>query len=108
MVLRSLAVFEQFGEAVGGSSGFVRSGVLIGVSLAMRPTLERTLALQRAVGIRAEIVEPADLSRIDSPSYPEARIPFLYELAERQWTLEEIRTGLAWRFFQAHRHEVSL
>ena len=28
MVLRSLAVFERFGEAVGGSSGFVRSGVL--------------------------------------------------------------------------------
>ena len=65
MVLRSLAVFERFGEAVAGASGFIRSGVLIGVSPAMRPTLEKTLALQRSVGIRAEIVEPGDLSRIE-------------------------------------------
>jgi sarcosine oxidase subunit beta len=65
MVLRSLAVFERFGEAVGGEAGFVRSGVLIGVSAAMRPTLERTLSLQRAVGVEAEILEPADLGRIE-------------------------------------------
>jgi len=65
MVLRSLAVFERFADAVGGEAGFVRTGALIGVSLAMRPTLERTLALQRDVGIRAEIVEPGDLGRIE-------------------------------------------
>ena len=65
MVLRSLAVFERFGDAVGGASGFVRSGALIGVSAAMRPSLERTLALQRQIGVRAEIVEPADVSRIE-------------------------------------------
>ena len=65
MVFRSLAVFERFDEMVGGEAGFVRSGALIGVSAAMRPTLERTLALQRGIGIRAEIVEPADLGRIE-------------------------------------------
>src|SRR5690348_7344878 len=65
MVLRSLAVFERFGEAVGGEAGFVRTGALIGVSSPMRPTLEQTLALQRDVGIKAEIVEPADLARIE-------------------------------------------
>jgi glycine/D-amino acid oxidase-like deaminating enzyme len=65
MVHRSLAVFERFGEVVGGEAGFVRSGVLIGVSPAMRPTLERTLALQKSVGIRAEIVDPGDLARVD-------------------------------------------
>ena len=65
MVLRSLAVFERFGEAVGGEAGFVRTGALIGVSPAMRPTLERTLALQKGIGIQAEIVEPADLARIE-------------------------------------------
>jgi sarcosine oxidase, subunit beta len=65
MVLRSLAVFERFGEAVDGEAGFVRTGALIGVSPAMRPTLERTLALQRGIGIRAEIVEPGDLARIE-------------------------------------------
>lgn len=65
MVLRSLHVFERFGEAVGGNAGFVRTGALIGVSSAMRPTLERTLALQHDVGIQAEIVEPGDLGRIE-------------------------------------------
>jgi glycine/D-amino acid oxidase-like deaminating enzyme len=65
MVLRSLRVFERFGETVGGEANFVRSGVLIGVSPAMRPTLEKTLAQQRAIGIRAEILEPADLPRIE-------------------------------------------
>lgn len=65
MVLRSLAVFERFSEAVGGNAGFVRTGALIGVSPAMRPTLEHTLALQRGIGIRAEIVEPSDLGRIE-------------------------------------------
>jgi sarcosine oxidase, subunit beta len=65
MVLRSLRVFERFGEAVGGEAGFVRSGALIGVSPAMRATLERTLTLQRDIGIRAEIVEPGDLGRIE-------------------------------------------
>ena len=79
MVLRSLAVFERFGDAVGGSSGFVRSGVLIGVSPAMRPTLEKTLALQRALGIRAEIVEPADLSRIEARIDPTGLGALLWE-----------------------------
>jgi glycine/D-amino acid oxidase-like deaminating enzyme len=79
MVLRSLAVFERFGEAVAGASGFVRSGVLIGVSPAMRPTLEKTLALQRAVGIRAEIVEPADLPRIEPRIDPAGLGALLWE-----------------------------
>jgi glycine/D-amino acid oxidase-like deaminating enzyme len=65
MVLRSLHVFERFNEAVGGEAGFVRTGALIGVSSAMRPTLERTLALQQDVGIQAEIVDPGDLGRIE-------------------------------------------
>ncbi len=79
MVLRSLAVFERFGEAVGGASGFVRSGVLIGVSPAMRPTLEKTLALQRSVGIRAEIVEPGDLGRIEARIDPAGLGALLWE-----------------------------
>jgi glycine/D-amino acid oxidase-like deaminating enzyme len=79
MVLRSLAVFERFGEAVGGEAGFVRSGVLIGVSPAMRPTLERTLAVQKDVGIRAEIVDPADLARIEPRIDPSGLGAVLWE-----------------------------
>jgi glycine/D-amino acid oxidase-like deaminating enzyme len=79
MVLRSLAVFERFGEAVGGTSGFVRCGALIGVSSAMRATLERTLALQREVGVRAEIVEPGDLARIEPRIDPSGLGALLWE-----------------------------
>ncbi len=65
MVLRSLAVFERFGEAVSGSSGFVPCGVLIGVGASMRPALEKTLALQRGLGVRAEIVAPDAVAAIE-------------------------------------------
>lgn len=79
MVLRSLAVFERFGEAVGGESGFVRTGALIGVSAAMRPTLENTLVLQRDVGIRAEILAPGDLGRIEPRIDPSGLGAILWE-----------------------------
>ena len=79
MVLRSLAVFQRFGEAVGGQAGFVESGVLIGVSPAMRPTLERALALQKGIGIRAEIVEPGDLGRIEPRIAPAGLGAVLWE-----------------------------
>ena len=65
MVLRSLGVFQRFGDAVGGQSGYVGCGALIAVSPAMRPTLEKTLALQRSLGIRAEILEPADVAAVE-------------------------------------------
>ena len=65
MVLRSLGVFQRFGEAVAGQSGYVGCGALIAVSPAMRPTLEKTLALQRSLGIRAEILDPADVAAVE-------------------------------------------
>lgn len=46
-----------------------------------------------------------DLSQIETPLYPEHRIPFLWELAERQWTLDEIRNGAAWRWFLSRSEE---
>jgi sarcosine oxidase, subunit beta len=79
MVLRSLSVFERFGEAVGGEAGFVRTGALIGVSAAMRPTLEQTLALQRGIGIKAEIVDPSNLGRIEPRIDPSGLGAVLWE-----------------------------
>jgi glycine/D-amino acid oxidase-like deaminating enzyme len=65
MVVRALATFRDFDAIVGGSASYVRSGVLIGVSPPMRPALERTLAIQSAVGVRAELLEPNDVDRIE-------------------------------------------
>jgi glycine/D-amino acid oxidase-like deaminating enzyme len=65
MVHRSLATFQRFADEVGGSSGYVGCGALIGVSAAMRPQLEKTVDLQRALGVRAEVLEPTDVTGID-------------------------------------------
>src|SRR5262245_12243908 len=56
MVRTSLSVFQHFTEAVGGGSGYVGCGALIGVSTAMRPALQKTLDLQRALGVKAELL----------------------------------------------------
>lgn len=65
MVLASLRVFQSFADQVGGDAGYVGCGALIGVAAAMRPSLERSLAIQREVGIRAELLEPDELHRLE-------------------------------------------
>ncbi len=65
MVLRSLDVYRRFDEVVGGESGYVGCGVLIGVSAAMRARLAATLAVQRELGVHAELLEPADVARVE-------------------------------------------
>jgi hypothetical protein len=42
----------------------------------------------------------SDLSRIESPIYPDGREEFLFALASNQWTLPEIMRGSAWRQLQ--------
>ena len=79
MVLRSLRVFQRFGDAVGGDAGYVGCGALIGVSPAMRPKLEATLAGQRALGIRAELLAPEDVARVEPRIDPEGLGAVLYE-----------------------------
>src|SRR5262245_180165 len=69
MVTRSLRVFERFHEAVAGESGFVRSGALIGASPAMRPSLEKTLAPQRGLAVQREVLEPAAVPRVGTPTH---------------------------------------
>lgn len=39
----------------------------------------------------------SDLSRIESPFRPDNREAFLWTLADNQWTMNEIRDGIAWR-----------
>jgi glycine/D-amino acid oxidase-like deaminating enzyme len=65
MVVRSLAVFQRFAEAVGGDAGYVGCGCLIGVGPAMRPALEHAVERQRALGVRAEMLSPADVGSVE-------------------------------------------
>lgn len=43
----------------------------------------------------------SDLSQIEAPYYPDDREPFLWNLANNQWTIQEIFDGTAWRALQA-------
>ena len=65
MVVRSLEIFRRFGEAVGGDAGYVACGCLIGVGPAMRATLEASIARQRTLGVRAEVLAPSDVARVE-------------------------------------------
>ena len=95
MVKRSLAVFQRFGEAVGGDAGFVPCGALIGVSPAMRPALARSVASQRVLGIRAEILEPADAARVEPRIDTRALGAVLWEPESGYGDPSAVTTGFA-------------
>lgn len=42
-----------------------------------------------------------DLSRIETPAYPKGRAAWAAALAGRQWSLDELRAGVAWRTLHA-------
>lgn len=65
MVVRSLEIFRRFGEAVGGDAAYVACGCLIGVGPAMRATLEASVTRQRTLGVRAEVLAPSDVARVE-------------------------------------------
>jgi hypothetical protein len=43
----------------------------------------------------------ADLTRIETPVYPDGRSGWAAALAGRQWTLDEMRLGMAWHALYA-------
>jgi glycine/D-amino acid oxidase-like deaminating enzyme len=65
MVKSSLDVFQNFDDVVGGNSGYVGCGALIGTPLDMRAGLLNQVEQQRALGVRVEVLEPADLGGIE-------------------------------------------
>jgi hypothetical protein len=43
----------------------------------------------------------SDFTKIESPIYPPGRAAWAAALAGQQWSLEEFRSGVAWRTLQA-------
>ncbi|MDP6226129.1 MAG: FAD-binding oxidoreductase [Dehalococcoidia bacterium] len=64
MAWESLKVFTNFDDAVGGSSGFVKTGYLVIVEDVDRPGLERNVAMQQELGINTSQVTAADLREL--------------------------------------------
>ena len=79
MVRASLAVFRSFADAVGGVSGYVGCGALIGVSPGMRAGLQARVDQQRALGVKAEMLEPSELHRVEPRIDPSGLGAVLYE-----------------------------
>jgi glycine/D-amino acid oxidase-like deaminating enzyme len=69
--------------------------VLIGVSPAMKPTLEKTLGLQRSLGVRAELLAPADVGRVESRIAPTGLGAILYEPDSGYGDPAAVTTGYA-------------
>ncbi len=95
MVVRSLAAFRAFRDAVGSESGYVGCGAVIGVSRAMRAKLEETVALQRRFGVRAEVLEPGELARVEPRIDPHGLGAVLYEPDSGYGDPTAVTTGYA-------------
>jgi sarcosine oxidase subunit beta len=64
MAWESLKVFTNFDDAVGGSSGFVKTGYLVVVEDVDRPGLVRNVAMQQELGVDTGLVTAADLREL--------------------------------------------
>jgi len=95
MVVRSLTAFRGFRDVVGSESGYVGCGVVIGVSSAMRAKLEETVRLQRRFGVRAEILEPRELTRVEPRINDENLGAILYEPDSGYGDPTAVTTGYA-------------
>jgi hypothetical protein len=63
-----------------------------------------------AINLGPSAVSPValqDLSRIESPIYPDRR-QWAYNLTYNQWSLDEMRSGLCWQMLQEQKEETEL
>ena len=64
MAWESLKVFANFDEAVGGASGFVKTGYLVVAEAVERLGLERNVAMQQDLSIDTSVVTASDLREL--------------------------------------------
>jgi sarcosine oxidase subunit beta len=70
MAQKSLRVFEQFEDVVGGPRVFTRTGMVIVVNDRDRAGLDANLAMQRELGIDVRLISSVELADVD----PNARL----------------------------------
>lgn len=70
MAQKSLRIFEQFPDIVGGPPVFTHAGMVILINDRDRAGLEANLTLQKSLGIDVRMISAADLASID----PNARL----------------------------------
>jgi hypothetical protein len=65
MVRRSLNVFENFADIVGGSAGFTKTGYLMGVPERDFAALKKVVAMQQQMGINTRLITPEEIREIE-------------------------------------------
>ena len=65
MVRRSLEVFENFADEVGGTASFVKTGYLMGVGERDHAALKKVVAMQQQVGIRTKLLSPREIREVE-------------------------------------------
>ena len=64
MAWNSLQVYANFGDQVGGESGFVKTGYLVVVEDIDRPSLELNISMQQELGINVGVISPDELREL--------------------------------------------
>ncbi|HEX7587235.1 MAG TPA: FAD-dependent oxidoreductase, partial [Anaerolineae bacterium] len=65
MALYSLRVFQDFGNVVGGESGFVPTGFVVLVDVKDRAGLVENVAMQKGIGVNTRVVSSDDLHQLE-------------------------------------------
>lgn len=65
MALRSLRVWQNFDDVVGGEAGFTQTGFLLAASEENLDALKANIALQQGVGIDTRFVSPAEMRELE-------------------------------------------
>jgi len=98
MALVARGIFERWADEVGGESGFVRTGMLVIGPVGSRGSVERTLAMNQALGIEASLIGVDDVRDIS----PHLRVPegalVVWEPRSGYASPHEVATSLARRF----------
>jgi sarcosine oxidase subunit beta len=69
MARKSLAVFENFPDTVGGPPVFTRTGMALLVNERDRAGLDRNIELQRGLGVDVRVVTSQELTEIDANAH---------------------------------------
>jgi sarcosine oxidase, subunit beta len=100
MALRARRIFEHWADEVGGESGFVKTGMLVIGPPGARETVERTLAMNRELGIEASLIDAREVRRLG----PQLRVPddaaVVYEPHSGYANPHDVASSFARRFVE--------
>jgi sarcosine oxidase subunit beta len=100
MALMARRIFEHWADEVGGESGFVKTGMLFIGPAGAQDAVERTLAMNRGLGIEASRIDARDVRRLG----PQLQVPddaaVVYEPHSGYANPHDVASSFARRFVE--------